>query len=103
MKSYLDEITHPMDFGTVSEKLVDHAYQSMEDIRKDIELVFSNCYKFNPPGTYPSLCADFVDKVFKKEWPKVMERKLSVNEKRGLQGVLQKLVGENMYGSHLHH
>ncbi|KAJ7292844.1 hypothetical protein C8J57DRAFT_1444279 [Mycena rebaudengoi] len=94
--TYLDEITHPMDFGTVSEKLADHAYQSMEDIRKDIELVFSNCYKFNPQGTYPSLCADFVDKVFKKEWPKVMERKLSVNEKRGLQGVLQKLVGENI-------
>ncbi|KAJ6623113.1 hypothetical protein B0H10DRAFT_2011228 [Mycena sp. CBHHK59/15] len=94
--TYFDEITHPMDFDTISGKLTTHRYKSMEDVRKDIELVFSNCYKFNPPPTYPHLAALVVEKFFKKEWPKTMERKLSLNEKRGLQGILTTLVKEDI-------
>ncbi|KAJ7750340.1 hypothetical protein B0H16DRAFT_1550372 [Mycena metata] len=94
--TYFDEIAHPMDFGTISSNLAAHEYDTMEDIRKDIELVFSNCKTFNPPATYPWDCADAVDKVFKKEWPKVMERKLSLNDKRGLQGILTTLGKEDV-------
>lgn len=95
--SYFDEIEHPMDFGTISANLAAHGYETMDEIRKDIELVFSNCKKFNPPGTAPWVCADVLEKVFKKEWPKAMDRKLSLNEKRGLQGLLVTLVSEDMY------
>ncbi|KAJ7150184.1 hypothetical protein C8R46DRAFT_1008308 [Mycena filopes] len=94
--TYFDEIAHPMDFGTISSNLAAHNYDTMEDIRKDIELVFSNCKTFNPPATYPWDCADAVDKVFKKEWPKIADRKLSVNDKRGLQGILNTLGKEDI-------
>jgi len=93
---YLEEIEHPMDFGTMSHKLADGKYHFMEDFGKDVELVLSNCRKFNPPQTYPADCADAVDVVFKKEWAKANERKLSWLEKRSLQGLMTTLVKEDM-------
>ncbi|KAF9486524.1 TATA-binding protein associated factor Taf2 [Pholiota conissans] len=92
--SYYDEILSPMDFGTMAKKLNDGKYHTMEEVKDDIELIFSNCRLFNPELTAPVLCAAVVEKVFKKEWPKAMERKLSWTEKRGLQGVLTILVKE---------
>lgn len=80
-----------MDFGTISSKLDGGNYATMEDFKADIELVFSNCRQFNPIGTHPTIITAIVEKVFRKEWPKAMERKLSWTEKRGLQGVLTTL------------
>lgn len=93
---YYDEIQNPMDFGTISSKLNDGKYGAMEEFKADVELVFSNCRQFNPPGTSPTIIAAVVEKVFKKEWPKAMERKLSWSEKRGLQGVLTTLSKDQM-------
>jgi len=83
-----------MDLGTMSTKLEQGQYETMEDFKKDMELIFSNCRKFNRPEDYSTLCASIVEKAFKKEWPKAMERKLTWQEKRGLQGILTTLVKE---------
>lgn len=99
---YYDEIQHPMDFGTMLTKLNENKYQSMEQFKEDMELVFNNCRQFNTPDTYPTKCASIVEKVFKKEWPKAMERKLSWTEKRGLQGIMTAFVKEPM-SVHLSH
>lgn len=85
-----------MDFGTIGLKLTEGKYPAMEEFAKDADLVFSNCRKFNPPTTYPVNCADAVEKVFKKEWAKAFERKLSWTEKRSLQGLMSALVKEDM-------
>ncbi|KAF8899169.1 hypothetical protein BD779DRAFT_64933 [Infundibulicybe gibba] len=92
--TYLKEIQKPMDFGTMSTKLSQGKYTTMEEFRKDVELVFSNCRQFNPPATFPVTCADIVEKAYKKEWPKVIEKRLSWTEKRGLQGLMTSLVKE---------
>lgn len=81
----------------MSQKLTDNQYMTMEDFKKDVELVFSNCRQFNPPSTFPVTCADIVEKAFKKEWPKAMERKLAWSEKRGLQGLMSTLAKEPMW------
>ncbi|KAH9486347.1 Transcription initiation factor TFIID subunit 2 [Psilocybe cubensis] len=94
--TYYDEIENPMDFGTISSKLNDGRYVTMEEFKADVELVFSNCRQFNPPGTSPTIIVAVVEKVFRKEWPKAMERKLSWTEKRGLQGVLNTLSKDPM-------
>ncbi|KAG6846064.1 hypothetical protein H0H87_006428 [Tephrocybe sp. NHM501043] len=94
--TYLEEIAHPMDFGTVGTKLTQNKYITMEDFGKDIELVFSNCRQFNPPATFPIMCTDICERVFKKEWMKAMEKKLSWMEKRGLIGVMTSLVKDPM-------
>ncbi|KAI6031377.1 hypothetical protein BKA83DRAFT_4199448 [Pisolithus microcarpus] len=94
--TYFDEIAHPMDFGTMSQKLTEGKYVTMEEFVKDAELVFSNCRQFNPPTTYPVNCADAVDKVFKREWAKALEKKLSWVEKRSLQGLMTSLVKDEI-------
>ena len=66
-----------MDFGTMSTKLSEGTYATMEEFAKDVELIFRNCRTFNPPTTYPVTCADAVERVFKKEWARAMERKLA--------------------------
>ena len=86
-----------MDLRTAGEKLTDGKYSYMEEFAKDVQLIFSNCRKFNPPSTYPVTCADTVEKAFKKEWAKAMEKKLSWSEKRSLQGLMTTLVKEDMY------
>ncbi|CAL1694239.1 unnamed protein product [Somion occarium] len=90
--TYYDEIKHPMDFGTMSAKLNEHKYLTMEEFAKDVELVFANCRQFNPPTTYPVNCADAVERAFKKEWAKATEKKLAYNEKRSLLGIVNKLL-----------
>ncbi|KAJ3895800.1 hypothetical protein GG344DRAFT_72802 [Lentinula edodes] len=94
--TYFDEIKHPMDLGTISTKLGQGEYSSMESFRKDVELVFNNCRQFNPPGTFPVNCADIVETAFKKEWAKIKEKKLSWAEKRGLQAILSTFVKEDL-------
>jgi len=66
----------------------------MEEFKEDVELIFSNCRLFNPLGTGPTICADVLEKVFKKEWPKTMEKRLSWTEKRGMQGILTTIIKE---------
>ncbi|EMD32531.1 hypothetical protein CERSUDRAFT_118583 [Gelatoporia subvermispora B] len=90
--TYYDEIKEPMDFATMGNKFTEGAYTTMEDFAKDVELVFANCRTFNPPGTYPVQCADTVERVWKREWQKAMEKKLTFQEKRSLQGLMTKLV-----------
>lgn len=78
-------------------KLGKNKYVTMEDFQADMELVFNNCRQFNYPGTFPIACADSVEKAFKKEWLKPVEKKLSWTEKRGLQGVIATLIKEPVY------
>lgn len=77
-------------------KLNDHEYTTMEEFARDVDLVFTNCRTFNPPTTYPVNCADALERVFKREWQKANEKKLSWNEKRSLQGIMTKLMADPM-------
>lgn len=80
----------------MSQKLAQGDYVYMDEFAKDAELVFRNCRKFNPPQTYPVTCADVVERAFKKEWVKAMEKKLTFAEKRSLQGLMTTLVKEDV-------
>jgi transcription initiation factor TFIID subunit 2 len=92
--TYYDEIKNPMDLGTMYTKLSNSRYATMEDFARDARLVFKNCRQFNPPGTYPVICADKIEQAFDKEWAKAMEKKLSWQEKRSLIAIVNKLVAD---------
>lgn len=83
-----------MDFGTIRNRLGKGYYQSMEQIAADVDLIFSNCRLFNPPGTGPVLDAGIVEKAFRKEWVKALEKRLSFKEKRSLMAVMAKLLND---------
>ena len=84
-----------MDFGTMSLNLDKALYTTWKDFADHVQLVLDNCRQFNPPTTYPRSCADVVEKVWKKEFAKVSEKRLSGMEKRSLQGLMTKLMKEN--------
>lgn len=44
---YHDIIKIPMDFLTIKEKLKKHGYYKIEEFILDVQLVFSNCIKYN--------------------------------------------------------
>ncbi|WVQ66072.1 uncharacterized protein L199_004250 [Kwoniella botswanensis] len=81
--TYLDEIKHPMDFGTIVKKIDKKQYKNLGQFARDIELVFANCRQFNPPGEITQ-CADTVEDLYWKEWPKVASAKMTPDERKAM-------------------
>ncbi|WVR08077.1 hypothetical protein IAU60_005123 [Kwoniella sp. DSM 27419] len=89
--TYLDEIKHPMDFGTIQKKLDGKKYKTLGQFARDIELVFANCRQFNPPGEITA-CADAVEAVYWREWPRVASAKMTNDEKKAMGHLLQQAI-----------
>lgn len=48
--SYLERITHPMDFRTIEEERMLY-YQSISELQNDLIQIFANCMEYNEPGS----------------------------------------------------
>lgn len=64
--NYLQVISHPMDFGTIKKKLFENSYQSVEQWKADVELVFENTYKFHGQKAMISYLAHQLQAEFHK-------------------------------------
>ncbi|XP_048114913.1 bromodomain-containing protein 3a isoform X5 [Alosa alosa] len=49
LHDYHDIIKHPMDLSTVKKKMDGREYTDAQAFAADVRLMFSNCYKYNPP------------------------------------------------------
>lgn len=49
LADYHQIITHPMDLGTVKQKMENREYRRPEEFATDIRLIFKNCFRYNPP------------------------------------------------------
>ncbi|XP_078146896.1 bromodomain-containing protein 4-like isoform X3 [Centroberyx gerrardi] len=49
LHDYHDIIKHPMDLSTIKNKLDNRQYRDAQEFAADVRLMFSNCYKYNPP------------------------------------------------------
>ncbi|KAJ8264168.1 hypothetical protein GJAV_G00145980 [Gymnothorax javanicus] len=49
LHDYHDIIKHPMDLSTIKLKLESRQYRDPQEFAADVRLMFSNCYKYNPP------------------------------------------------------
>lgn len=47
VKNYYDIITNPMDLETLENNVQNHKYQSIAQFLDDVELIYTNCCKFN--------------------------------------------------------
>ncbi|QSL64055.1 hypothetical protein MERGE_000210 [Pneumocystis wakefieldiae] len=65
--SYPTIITHPMDFGTIDKKLSSKQYETVDDFKKDVELVFTNCFTFNGEESPISIMAKNLKNIFGKQ------------------------------------
>lgn len=68
--TYPDVVRHPMDLGTIRNKLESGAYPvpPYAAFEADMRLVFHNCYIFNPPGTPVNLWGKQSQAVFEEKW-----------------------------------
>ncbi|KZM21450.1 transcription initiation at TATA-containing promoter protein [Ascochyta rabiei] len=66
--SYLKIIKKPMDFGTIEKNFKNGVYQSAKDFHADCQLVFQNCYKFNPEGDAVNAMGHQMEDLFNKFW-----------------------------------
>ncbi|XP_041443542.1 bromodomain-containing protein 4A isoform X2 [Xenopus laevis] len=49
LHDYCEIIKHPMDLGTIKVKMENRDYKEAQEFASDVRLMFSNCYKYNPP------------------------------------------------------
>lgn len=49
LHDYLDIIKQPMDLTTIRQKMDAREYNTPYEFATDVRLIFSNCYKYNPP------------------------------------------------------
>ena len=67
---YFSVIKHPMDISTITQKLKGGQYASAEEFRNDFELMFTNCFKFNPAGNIVHDMGRDFQESFHGEWSK---------------------------------
>lgn len=87
--TYLDEIAEPSDFGTIQKNIELKKYSTMGQLARAIELVFSNCRQFNPPGPITDAAA-ITEALYWKEWPKAVSQKLLPEERKALTAVINR-------------
>ncbi|KAH7057737.1 hypothetical protein BKA57DRAFT_385108, partial [Linnemannia elongata] len=61
-------ITSPMDLGTIERKIDEKRYRNIREIKDDLDLVISNCRKFNPRGCFVVDQADLLEGVINRDW-----------------------------------
>lgn len=76
---YFQVIKHPMDLGTVKEKLSSGSYVTPSGFASDVRLTFANAMTYNPPGNDVHVMADVMAKFFEARW-KQIEKKVGTIE-----------------------
>ncbi|ORY34750.1 hypothetical protein BCR39DRAFT_514465 [Naematelia encephala] len=67
---YPQVIRTPMDLGTISSKLEAGSYSNRQGFVKDIRLIISNCYTYNPVGSPVRLRGGKFEAYFNDLWTK---------------------------------
>ncbi|KAF5731812.1 bromodomain-containing protein 3 [Tripterygium wilfordii] len=66
---YFDVIDTPMDFGTICSNIERcNKYMNSEDVFKDVQYIWENCYRYNNKGDYIVDLMKRVKKNFMKYW-----------------------------------
>ena len=78
---YHNIITKPMDLGTVHSRCVLGEYSTLGEMVSEVDLVFSNAKKFNPPGHMVHLNAVELAALFEVELNKITETWLDPESK----------------------
>jgi len=64
---YLDIIKHPIDLGTISKKLHQGAYTSVNGFAEDVRRVWSNAMLYNGPHSHIYFMAKTLSDIFEKK------------------------------------
>ncbi|XP_023598425.1 bromodomain-containing protein 3 [Trichechus manatus latirostris] len=78
LHDYHDIIKHPMDLSTVKRKMDSREYPDAQGFAADIRLMFSNCYKYNPPDHEVVAMARKLQDVFEMRFAKMPDEPVEV-------------------------
>ncbi|KAL4623342.1 bromodomain-containing protein 3 isoform X4 [Arapaima gigas] len=78
LHDYHEIIKHPMDLSTVKKKMDSREYQDAQSFAADIRLMFSNCYKYNPPDHEVVAMARKLQDVFEMRFAKMPDEPAEV-------------------------
>ncbi|KAI4482722.1 hypothetical protein M0804_008575 [Polistes exclamans] len=76
LHDYHDIIKKPMDLGTVKIKMDTREYKTAPEFASDVRLIFTNCYKYNPPDHDVVAMARKLQDVFEMRYAKVPDEPL---------------------------
>ncbi|XP_024080312.1 bromodomain-containing protein 3-like isoform X2 [Cimex lectularius] len=71
LHDYHDIIKKPMDLGTVKQKMDNREYKTAAEFAADVRLIFTNCYKYNPPDHDVVAMGRKLQDVFEMRFAKV--------------------------------
>ncbi|XP_066501233.1 bromodomain-containing protein 3a isoform X2 [Hoplias malabaricus] len=86
LHDYHDIIKHPMDLSTVKKKMDSREYQDAQSFASDVRLMFSNCYKYNPPDHEVVAMARKLQDVFEMRFAKMPDEPVEVTVPVGAGG-----------------
>lgn len=73
---YPSIVTHPMDLGTVKENILTGKYSAVGEVLSDVDLIWSNCRKYNEISSDICKMALHCEKLFKKNYDKLFRGKI---------------------------
>ncbi|XP_068429888.1 bromodomain-containing protein 3-like [Clinocottus analis] len=78
LHDYHDIIKYPMDLSTVKQKMDGGEYNDPQIFAADVRLIFSNCYKYNPPHHDVVTKARKLQGVFEKRFAKMPDERVEL-------------------------
>ncbi|XP_039902598.1 bromodomain-containing protein 3-like isoform X1 [Simochromis diagramma] len=79
LHDYHDIIKHPMDLSTIRKKMDKGEYSDPQSFATDVRLMFSNCYKYNPPDHEVVAMARKLQDVFEMRFAKIPDEGLEAS------------------------
>nr|XP_033779474.1 bromodomain-containing protein 2 isoform X2 [Geotrypetes seraphini] len=76
LHDYHEIIKHPMDLSTIKKKMENREYRDAQEFAGDVRLMFSNCYKYNPPDHDVVAMARKLQDVFEFRYAKMPDEPL---------------------------
>ncbi|XP_010862793.1 bromodomain-containing protein 3b isoform X1 [Esox lucius] len=80
LHDYHEIIKHPMDLSTVKKKMDSRDYQDAQSFATDVRLMFSNCYKYNPPDHEVVAMARKLQDVFEMRFAKIPDEPIETTQ-----------------------
>ncbi|XP_033226960.1 homeotic protein female sterile-like isoform X3 [Belonocnema kinseyi] len=94
LHDYHDIIKKPMDLGTVKTKMDSREYKTGQEFASDVRLIFTNCYKYNPPDHDVVAMARKLQDVFEMRYAKIPDEPLG-----GVVGIKNSSASDSSSGS----
>ncbi|KAK3600099.1 hypothetical protein CHS0354_004797 [Potamilus streckersoni] len=76
LHDYFDIIKKPMDLGTIKEKMEVREYRSATEFAEDVRLIFTNCYRYNPPDSDVVMMAKKLQDAFELKYARMPDEQI---------------------------